>query len=206
MNSTALSRVPEQVRRAQTRGPEQRQKFLDRLAQDDYPALPPPPPPPPSTTITKSGAVIQTVESRAAVERERDMEREWERPDTPPLPGDAANVVLRQLYAEARSLQPHRQESDMVLAGLEIEHKVLRQKEAERNDWLITQAAARISIGNPAPPPPDFDPATRGGHRVTRLEILCILAHMATSFDHADSHTCQHDVYPSVMGSPEKRP
>lgn len=36
MNSTALSRVPEQVRRAQTRGPEQRQKFLDRLAQDDF--------------------------------------------------------------------------------------------------------------------------------------------------------------------------
>ena len=36
MYSTALSRVPEQVRRAQTRGPEQRQKFLDRLAQDDF--------------------------------------------------------------------------------------------------------------------------------------------------------------------------
>jgi hypothetical protein len=36
MNSTALSRVPEQVRRAQTRGPEQRQKFLDRLAQDEF--------------------------------------------------------------------------------------------------------------------------------------------------------------------------
>ena len=36
MYSTALSRVPEQVRRARTRGPEQRQKFLERLAHDDF--------------------------------------------------------------------------------------------------------------------------------------------------------------------------
>jgi len=76
------------------------------------------------------------------------MPRYDARPSTPPLPSEGANDVLRQVYTEVQQLQPHsrRKASDIVLAGLEVENRLEQHAQAERNDWFITHACARLSV------------------------------------------------------------
>ena len=85
------------------------------------------------------------------------------RPETPPLPQEVVNDVLRQVYTEVKSMQPNRKASgkppvhriyscsqvgrrrkpdpvfvDLALADVELEHRLQRQAQADRDDWYLS--------------------------------------------------------------------
>ena len=69
------------------------------------------------------------------------------RPSTPPLPPDEANAILRRVYTEVQQLHPELKASELLLAGVELEQRLERKAQAERDDYFMTQAAARQAVG-----------------------------------------------------------
>ena len=69
------------------------------------------------------------------------------RPNTPPLPPDEANAILRRVYTEVQQLHPELKASELLLAGVELEQRLERVAQAQRDDYFMTQAAARQAVG-----------------------------------------------------------
>jgi len=56
----------------------------------------------------------------------------------------ATGVHRSQATAASQPLEA----SDIVLAGLQVENRLYQHAQAERNDWFITHACARLSVHN----------------------------------------------------------